>query len=102
MSDPTAKIVSTKKGQLMSRFPKSLQRVAVSAYLHTSAIQAEEQRKFDSAMADADLRICVFCLTTTHAYICPECSDYKGLMTLKDADPYLAEQGKSLRVILTR
>jgi hypothetical protein len=36
--------------------------------------------KFENV--DADLRICVFCMTTTYAYICPECSDYKGLMPI--------------------
>ena len=40
---------------------------------------------------DKDLRICVFCYTTTYAYICPECSDYKGLMPIKEAQDYLEE-----------
>ena len=40
---------------------------------------------------DTDLRICVFCYTTTYAYICPDCGDYKGLMPLKDAESYLGE-----------
>lgn len=40
---------------------------------------------------DKDLRICVFCMTTTYAYICPECNDYKGLMPILDAEGYLGE-----------
>lgn len=40
---------------------------------------------------DKDLRICVFCYTTTYAYICPECVDYKGLMPIKEAESYLGE-----------
>lgn len=40
---------------------------------------------------DKDLRICVFCMTTTYAYICPECKDYKGLMPILDAEGYLGE-----------
>ena len=40
---------------------------------------------------DPDLRICVFCYTTTYAYICPSCSDYKGLMPIPDAEAYLEE-----------
>lgn len=87
---------------MRNRFPVSLQRVAVSAYLHTSAIQAEAQRKFDKAMADQDLRICVFCDKTTHAYICPECFEYKGLTKLADAEKFYSEIGKSLFVIVTR
>jgi hypothetical protein len=40
---------------------------------------------------DTDLRICVFCYTTTYAYICPDCRDYKGLMPIPDAEAYLEE-----------
>jgi hypothetical protein len=40
---------------------------------------------------DTDLRFCVFCYTTTYAYICPECRDYKGLMPVADAEAYLEE-----------
>lgn len=40
---------------------------------------------------DSDLRFCVFCHTTTYAYICPECRDYKGLMEIKEAESYLDE-----------
>jgi hypothetical protein len=40
---------------------------------------------------DTDLRICVFCYTTTYAYICPECRDYKGLMPVIEAEEYLGE-----------
>ncbi len=40
---------------------------------------------------DKDLRFCVFCYTTTYAYICPECGDYKGLMPVIDAEEYLEE-----------
>jgi hypothetical protein len=40
---------------------------------------------------DSDLHICVFCYTTTLAYICPDCRDYKGLMPVKDAEEYLGE-----------
>lgn len=36
--------------------------------------------KFDHI--DRDLRICAFCMTTTYAYICPDCGDYKGLMEI--------------------
>ena len=86
----------------MRSYPKNLQRVAVSAYLHTSAIQAEAQRKFDSAMADADLRMCVYCFDTTHAYVCPKCNEFDGLLTIEESKPILEENGKSLWVILTR
>ena len=87
---------------MRNRFPVSLQRVAVSAYLHTSAIQAEAQRKFAEAMADADLRVCVTCDTLTHAYLCPKCLDYKDLTKLADAEKFYSEIGKSLFVIVTR
>jgi hypothetical protein len=40
---------------------------------------------------DKDLRFCVFCSTTTYAYICPECGDYKGLMPIIEAEAYLGE-----------
>lgn len=40
---------------------------------------------------DTDLRFCVFCYTTTYAYICPECGDYKGLMPVADAESYLEQ-----------
>jgi hypothetical protein len=40
---------------------------------------------------DTDLRICVFCYTTTFAYICPDCHDYKGLMAIGEAEHYLDE-----------
>ena len=40
---------------------------------------------------DTDLRICVFCYATTYAYICPECRDYKGLMSIREAEEYLDE-----------
>lgn len=40
---------------------------------------------------DTDLRICVFCYTTTYAYICPDCRDYKGLMSILEAENYLDE-----------
>lgn len=40
---------------------------------------------------DTDLRICVFCYTTTYAYICPDCRDYKGLMSIREAEEYLDE-----------
>jgi hypothetical protein len=40
---------------------------------------------------DSDLRFCVFCHTTTYAYICPQCNDYKGLMEIKAAEEYLDE-----------
>lgn len=45
----------------------------------------------ETKKVDADLRICVFCYTTTYAYICPECRDYKGLMAIGEAESYLEE-----------
>jgi len=45
----------------------------------------------ETKKVDADLRICVFCYTTTYAYICPECHDYKGLMAIGEAESYLDE-----------
>ena len=40
---------------------------------------------------DADLRICVYCMHTTYAYVCPTCNEYKGLMPILDAEEYLEE-----------
>ena len=45
----------------------------------------------ETRKVDTDLRICVFCYTTTYAYVCPECNDYKGLMPILDAEGYLGE-----------
>lgn len=43
-------------------------------------------------LVDKDLRLCVFCMTTTIAYICPECRDYKGLMPInQDTENYLGQ-----------
>lgn len=39
---------------------------------------------------DKDLRVCVFCLNTTLAYICPDCNEYKGLMPINaETEEYL-------------
>lgn len=46
---------------------------------------------FEIRTYDTDLRICVFCYTTTYAYICPDCRDYKGLMGIREAENYLDE-----------
>ncbi len=40
---------------------------------------------------DKDLRICVYCYGVTYAYVCPECNEYDGLMTILDAEKYLGE-----------
>lgn len=40
---------------------------------------------------DENLRICVYCYGTTYAYVCPECNEYDGLMTILDAEGYLGE-----------
>lgn len=44
---------------------------------------------FEVRTYKTDLRICVFCEVTTYAYICPECRDYKGLMSIREAEEYL-------------
>jgi len=36
-------------------------------------------------------QICVFCMNLVNDYVCHECNDYKGLMSLKEAKPYLGE-----------
>jgi hypothetical protein len=36
-------------------------------------------------------QICVFCMNLVNDYTCYDCNDYKGLMTLKEAKPYLGE-----------
>jgi hypothetical protein len=36
-------------------------------------------------------KICVFCMSLVNDYVCYECDDYKGLMTLKEAENYLGE-----------
>ena len=36
-------------------------------------------------------KICVFCMGLVNDYVCHECNDYKGLMTLKEAEAYLGE-----------
>jgi len=35
---------------------------------------------FDFASVDPDIRVCVYCLNLTFAYVCPTCNEYKGLM----------------------
>jgi len=35
--------------------------------------------------------ICVFCLNLVNDFVCHECNDYKGLMSLGDAQKYLGE-----------
>ena len=50
------------------------------------------QREETFAKVDKDLRVCVFCYSTTYAYVCPECNDYKGLMPVnKETEDYLGE-----------
>ena len=51
----------------------------------------KEVKMTETRNVDKDLRVCVFCYTTTYAYICPECNDYKGLMPVLDAEEYLGE-----------
>ena len=44
--------------------------------------------KFDHI--STDLRICVFCLNSTYAYVCPTCNEYKGLMPFNaETEAYL-------------
>ena len=55
---------------------------------NTKRLQAEAKY----ADVDKDLRICAFCYTVTHAYVCPECNEYKGLMPInKETEDYLGE-----------
>lgn len=45
-------------------------------------------RRKDKQMEE---KICVFCMGLVNDYVCYECNDYKGLMTLKEAERYLGE-----------
>ena len=39
-----------------------------------------------------DLRVCVYCMNTTYAYVCPECNEYDGLMPItQETEDYLGE-----------
>jgi hypothetical protein len=55
---------------------------------NTKRLQAEAKY----ANVDKDLRICVYCMGTTSAYVCPECNEYKSLMPINYAtEQYLGE-----------
>ena len=40
---------------------------------------------------DEDIRICVYCDAATLAYFCPQCNEYKGLMTRSEWESYTGE-----------
>ena len=46
--------------------------------------------KFENV--DKDLRVCVYCMGTTYAYVCPECNEYDGLMPItQETEDYIGE-----------
>jgi hypothetical protein len=42
-------------------------------------------------LSDLDTKVCVFCDTATDRYACPDCGEYKGLMSIEDWESYTGE-----------
>lgn len=36
-------------------------------------------------------QVCVFCFNIVNDYVCHDCNDYEGLMSIRDAKAYLGE-----------
>lgn len=44
-----------------------------------------------SILEDEDTKVCVFCDTLTDTFYCPDCQEYKGLMTIAEWEAYTGE-----------
>jgi len=42
-------------------------------------------------LSDLDTKVCVFCDTATVRYACPDCGEYKGLMSIEEWESYTGE-----------
>lgn len=42
-------------------------------------------------LSDLDIKVCVYCDVDTTRMSCPECGEYKGLMSIEDWESYTGE-----------
>ena len=42
-------------------------------------------------LSDLDTKVCVYCDTATARMSCPDCGEYKGLMSIEDWESYTGE-----------
>ena len=48
------------------------------------------EEAFES-LSDMDTKVCVFCDREVSGYSCPDCGEYKGLMTIEAWESYTGE-----------
>ena len=42
-------------------------------------------------LSDLDTKVCIFCDTATVRMSCPDCGEYKGLMSIEEWEDYTGE-----------
>ena len=48
------------------------------------------QARWD-AIFDSEIRVCVYCDNEVRSFACPQCGEYKGLMSIEDWESYTGE-----------